>query len=274
MIHYRLDLEYDGTDFKGWQVQPDQRTVQKELEDRLQILFRKPIRVTAAGRTDTGVHAFGQVVSFSAEREHDTEELKQSLNGMLPPDVVIKSAALTDTEFNARFSATSREYIYDIIFGVRAVGRAYAWSRRDSLSLPALERAARHIEGEHDFTSFCVAAQERESRICTVHSCVWAEKDNGIRLTIRANRFVRSMVRSLVGTFVDVGRGFRDADEMPDILAAKDRSAAGPTAPPHGLFLAVVAYDGPPRQDRSKSRSRDRGDAVDERSQLGPDTSG
>lgn len=264
MVHYRLDLEYDGTDFKGWQVQPDQRTVQKELEDRLEILCRKPIRITAAGRTDTGVHAFGQVVSFQAEREHDTKALKQSLNCMLPPDVVIKSAALTNSDFNARFSATSREYIYDIIFGVRAVGRAYAWSRRDHLSLLALERAARHITGEHDFTSFCVAAKEGESRICSVHSCLWAEKDNGIRLTIRANRFVRSMVRSLVGTFVDIGRGFRDADEMPDILAAKDRSAAGPTAPPHGLFLSVVAYDGPSRSDR--------GDALDGRSQLGSDS--
>ena len=109
--------------------------------------------------------------------------------------------------------------------------------------MTALRKASQHIVGEHDFTSFCVAAHERESRVCDVRLCEWSERDGGIRLTIRANRFVRSMVRSLVGTFVDVGRGFREADEIRDILAARDRSEAGPTAPPHGHFLSRVDYD-------------------------------
>ena len=243
MHHYRLNLEYDGTDFKGWQVQPNQRTVQGELEDRLKILFREPIRTTASGRTDSGVHALGQVVSLSTHRSVHLDEVRKSLNGMLPPDVAIRSASEVDEEFNARFSATSREYFYDIVYGDRAIGRAYAWSRRDRLSTTALRAASQHIVGEQDFTSFCVAAHERESRVCDVQVCDWSERDDGIRLTIRANRFVRSMVRSLVGTFVDIGRGFRDADEICDILAARDRSVAGPTAPPHGLFLSRVDYD-------------------------------
>ena len=243
MHHYRLDLEYDGTNFKGWQVQPDQRTVQGELEDRLEILFGEPIRTTAAGRTDSGVHALGQVVSLSVRRSANLGEVLKSLNGMLPPDVTIRSASEVDEKFNARFSATGREYFYDIIYGDRAIGRAYAWSRRDRLCTSAVRKASEHVVGRHDFTSFCVAAHERQSRICDVRTCEWSEREDGIRLTIRADRFVRSMVRSLVGTFVDIGRGFRDADQMPDILAARNRSAAGPTAPPQGLFLSRVDYD-------------------------------
>ncbi len=243
MHHYRLDVEYDGTDFKGWQVQPDQRTVQGELEARLETLFRQPIRTTAAGRTDTGVHALGQVVSFSAPRLADPDELGKSLNGMLPQDVVIRSTSSADEAFNARFSATGRHYYYDIAYSERAISRRYVWMRRERLSTAALREASRHVLGEHDFTSFCVAARERESRVCDVRTCDWTERDDGLRLTISANRFVRSMVRSLVGTFVDIGRGFRGADEVPDILAACDRSSAGPTAPPQGLFLSRVDYD-------------------------------
>jgi tRNA pseudouridine38-40 synthase len=243
MTTYRLDLEYDGTKFKGWQVQSDQRTVQGELEARLAVLFGKPTRTTAAGRTDTGVHAFGQVASFQAEDERDLYALRKSLNGMLPRDVVVKHASYEDADFNARFSATGREYIYDIAYTERAIGRSYAWMRRDRLCLSALRQASGHIIGQHDFASFCVSAKERESCVCEVRSCEWKEQENGIRLTIGANRFVRAMVRSLVGTFVDVGREFQDADDIPSILAAKNRSAAGTTAPPHGLFLSRVDYD-------------------------------
>lgn len=244
MHYYRLDLEYDGTDFKGWQVQPEQRTVQGELEDRLTTLFGTPTRTTAAGRTDTGVHALGQVVNFSGQKAFNLEELTQSLNGMLPPDVVVLEATAVDESFNARFSATGRSYIYDIAYGHRAIGRAYAWRRSDHLSIEAMQTAADAVIGDHDFTSFCVAAQERESRACDVRKCQWSETERGLRLTIEANRFVRSMVRSLVGTFVDIGRGFTEADRMKEILEARDRSAAGPTAPPHGLFLARVDYGG------------------------------
>ena len=242
MWHYRLNIEYDGTDFKGWQVQPDQRTVQGELEARLHQLFSTAIRTTAAGRTDTGVHALGQVVNFSVDRESKPEELKKSLNGTLPPDVVVHAASEVDAEFNARFSATGRTYRYDIEYGHRAVGRAYAWVRQNPLMLDDMRHAATHITGEHDFTSFCVAAHERESRVCDIRKCDWSTTGEGIRLTISANRFVRSMVRSLVGTFVDVVRGFIEADTVRDILSKQDRSAAGTTAPPHGLFLVQVDY--------------------------------
>jgi len=242
-MYLKLQVEYDGTDFKGWQVQPDQRTVQGELEDRLETLFGQAIRVTAAGRTDTGVHALGQVVSFSAPRPMPTDDLCHSLNEMLPPDVAVGEIQEVDEDFNARFSATAREYYYDIHFGHRAIGRQYAWRRHAPLNVPALKAAAQGVLGNHDFTSFCVAAQERESRVCDVTICEWAERPNGLRMTIRANRFVRAMVRSLVGTFVDVGRGFTDPADICRILDARDRSAAGPTAPPHGLFLARVDYD-------------------------------
>jgi tRNA pseudouridine38-40 synthase len=241
----QLVLEYDGSLFKGWQVQPCQRTVQGDLEARIERLFNQPTRVIASGRTDAGVHAQGQVVNFRTATDHSLKRIKNSLNGMLPPDISVRRIREVPLEFHARFDATRREYSYRIEYSKLAIGRQYAWWHRTILNTNAMQQAADSLLGTHDFTSFCVAAAEKENRECELISCLWLEEKNGLSLTIEANRFLRAMVRSIVGTLVEIGRGSRSADEMSGILAAKDRQFAGASAPPQGLFLKRVTYELP-----------------------------
>ena len=244
----RLILEYDGTDFRGWQVQPDQRTVQGELESVLQRLFGTRIRVTAAGRTDAGVHARGQVASFVVDSALDLARVERAINALLPPDIAVRSAQSVPAGFNARRDARRREYAYHVAFDHHALSRRYAVHVRGRLDLDALQEGASRLLGRHDFTSFCVAAREKENRCCHVFECVWKPVDSGLRLEIAADRFLRAMVRSIVGTLLQVGRGARDYRDISGILEARDRGCAGPTAPPHGLFLERVVYEDPPAE--------------------------
>ncbi len=238
----RLILEYDGTDFKGWQIQPDQRTVQGELEACLRRLFGTPIRTVAAGRTDTGVHALGQVANFVTTSPLSAERIQKALNGMLPPDSVVRDAGEVPLKFHARRDARRREYLYRIAYRRRAVGRRYALWIRSRLDLQAMQNAAARLLGRHDFTSFCVAASEKENRVCHLFGCTWTETEDELHFQIVADRFLRAMVRSIVGTLIQVGRGVRTVDDITEILEARDRRCAGPSAPPHGLFLKRVTY--------------------------------
>lgn len=242
MPNVRLRLEYDGTNFRGWQVQPGERTVQGVIEHAIEKIKGANVRVTAAGRTDTGVHALDQVVNVALPVT-EPAELGRSLNGVLPPDVSVMSSDIVPDDFNARYDAVRRSYDYRITGHRLALDRNRAWWVKTPLDVDAMNRAATCLIGRHDFTSFCVAAQERESRICHVLTCAWTHRDDLIWLDIQSDRFVRSMVRSIVGTLVDVGRGFLDERSVAAILAARDRKEAGPTAPAHGLFLTRVDYD-------------------------------
>ena len=244
----RLILEYDGTDFKGWQVQPGQRTVQGELESALQRLFGAPIRVVAAGRTDAGVHARGQVANFKTDSGLDVGRVERAINALLPADISVRNADCVSPDFNARYDARRREYSYHVAFERHALGRRYAVWVRGRLDLGAMQAGANGFLGQYDFTSFCVAAREKENRCCHVIRCEWVPIDGGLRLDIAADRFLRAMVRGIVGTLLQVGRGARDPREIPGILEARDRGCAGPTAPPHGLFLERVAYEDPPAE--------------------------
>ena len=239
----RLILEYDGTDFKGWQVQPDQRTVQGELEACLHRLFGTPIRTIAAGRTDTGVHALGQVANFITVNPLSVEHIQNALNSMLPADSAVRHAHEVPLRFHARRDARRREYVYQIEYGRRAIGRQYALCIRSRLDLEAMQDAAARLLGHHDFTSFCVAASERENLECHLFESTWQQSEDGVHFQIAANRFLRTMVRSIVGTLIQVGRGGRSADDVTKILEARDRRCAGPSAPPHGLFLKRVTYE-------------------------------
>jgi tRNA pseudouridine38-40 synthase len=244
MQNLRLRLEYDGTDFKGWQIQPEERTVQGVLEAAITQITGEVARVLAAGRTDTGVHALDQVVNFSYAGARTPEQIARSLNGVLPPDVSILTADAVPADFHARFDAKHRVYQYRLTTRRLAVGRLYAWWVRANLEIDAMNRAASCLVGHHDFTSFCVAAQERDSRDCDVTLCTWRKLEpDTLVLDIEANRFVRSMVRGIVGTLVDVGRGTIAEAEVATILAAKDRRKARATAPPAGLFLKRVDYE-------------------------------
>jgi tRNA pseudouridine38-40 synthase len=237
-----LILEYDGTEYKGWQVQPDVRTVQDEVERAVARLFGRQIRITAAGRTDTGVHALGQVANFTVEGGPPTSIVARALNGILPSDVVVRRIREVPAEFNARRHATLREYEYRIVRRRSAVGRHYAWHYLGDLDLPSMRSAAALLTGHRDFTSFCVAAHERDNRFCDVASAKWTV-DEGLVFRVEANRFLRGMVRAIVGTLVQVGRGTRSVADIGAILDAHDRGAAGPAAPPEGLFLKRVDYD-------------------------------
>ncbi|MBT3606189.1 MAG: tRNA pseudouridine(38-40) synthase TruA [Candidatus Latescibacteria bacterium] len=238
----RLLVEYDGTHFHGWQIQPEQRTVQGEIQARLSKLFNESISVTASGRTDTGVHALGQVVNFEAPREITDKQLFQSLSSMLPPDIAIRKIDTVSPAFHARFDALQRFYFYRLSYTKTPFERYYTWYMHKKLDINTLNRAAQYLVGRHDFTSFCVAAHEKENRICEIYNSHWTEEEDGLVYHISGNRFLRSMVRSIVGTIVGMGRGVLSADGMPEILKAQDRQCAGESAPPCGLFLDKVVY--------------------------------
>ena len=238
----RLLIEYDGTHYHGWQIQPDQRTVQGEIQARLNQLFGGPIILTGSGRTDAGVHALGQVANFTAKNNISDERLYQALNSMLPPDIAIKKVDTVPPEFHARFDAVRRFYIYRISFDKRPIGRQYTWQLWHTLDLDTLNRTAQYLLGRHDFTSFCVTAHEKENRICEIYDSHWLEDEKGLVYHISGNRFLRAMVRSIVGTIVEIGRGVRPPEIIPEILAAKNRQRAGESAPASGLFLKKVVY--------------------------------
>ena len=242
----KLTVEYDGTDFSGWQVQPETRTVQGELEAALADLTGEATRVTGAGRTDAGVHALGQVASVATSLDLPAERIGHALNARMERDVRIVQVVDVPASFHARFDAVSRSYFYLIGSTESAVWRRNRWFVSASLDTSAMLEALRVVEGEHDFSSFCLTGSEPDHHRCRVTGIsLECEVDFGGLLVVRitANRFLRGMVRSVVGTLVEVGRGRTTPDEFEKILAARDRGAAGTTAPPHGLYLEEVRYD-------------------------------
>jgi len=245
----KLVLAYDGTDFHGWAKQPGVRTIEGVIEEALRRLLPEPPRLSVAGRTDAGVHAEGQVTSFPAPNGVDAERVQRMLNALLAPEVVVLEAARARDGFDARHSATGREYRYRIDTGPvpSPFTVRYVWHRSGRLSVARMRTAANLLEGEHDFTSFCRAAEAPTTAIRTLKRL--AVSATGERLEVRAvaNAFLHQMVRSLVGTLAVVGEGKMDAGSMPDVLAARSRAAAGPVAPPQGLTLVRVSYGHPMR---------------------------
>lgn len=235
-------FEYDGTDFLGWQMQATGRTVQSVVEGALRMLLQEDLRVTAAGRTDTGVHAIGQVAHFKTDSVLSCDRIKRGLNGLLPDDVTVHSAQEVSEGFHARFSAVERQYRYRILLRSSALQRRYAWFVAYRLEVAALRLACAPLVGLHDFTSFCQTAASEGGAICEIRRLEWTEEEDELRLDIAANRFLHHMVRTLVGTAIEVGRGRWDAERVHRMLEAKDRRLAGPTAPAHGLCLMRVRY--------------------------------
>jgi tRNA pseudouridine38-40 synthase len=240
----KLILEYDGTDFSGWQIQPGRRTVQGELERTLAKLLGEKVAVIGSGRTDAGVHARGQVASFQTASQRSPEVILRALNAGGDRDIVVREVVDLGegSEFHARFSAKSRIYEYRIIQGRSPLRRRYAWEVTYSLDVARMKQAAKCLVGKRDFTSFSSARAEAKTRICIVKNAGWNEKREGLVFRIEADRFLQAMVRSLVGTMVDIGRGRFKPNEMRRILMARDRSLAGKTAPAHGLCLVQVNY--------------------------------
>jgi tRNA pseudouridine38-40 synthase len=242
MTHWKVVLEYDGTEFSGWQIQPNGRTVQEELEKALRQITGDDVRVAGGGRTDAGVHARGQVATFAINKDHGPAELRRSLNGVLPEDVVVLDACVVGPEFHARFSAKSRRYAYTIAIGATAIDRRTVWACPYRLDAGVLRRIAVRVMGEHDFTSFAKVGSEVEHGLCIVTQSEWRMMGDRWVYHVQANRFLYGMVRALVGTMVDMARGYRPEAEWDAILDARDRRMAGTAAPARGLCLMSIEY--------------------------------
>jgi tRNA pseudouridine38-40 synthase len=240
----RLTLAYDGTGFRGWARQKGQRTVEGVLEDALSRFLASAPQLSVAGRTDAGVHARGQVASFASDESLDLERLHRSLNSLIAPEIVVLDARFAPDGFDARFSATAREYRYRIDVGPwpDPFDARFVWHRAGGVSVPAMRAAARHLVGEHDFSAFCRNASGGSPNVRRLERLSISRTGDRVAITARANAFAHQMVRSLVGTLLVVGEGSRDPDEMTEVLASGDRSRAGQIAPPHGLTLERVVY--------------------------------
>ncbi len=240
----RIVLAYDGTDFHGWQIQPNLRTVQGELIAGLKRLIDVVSVPPGAGRTDAGVHAWGQVSSVTLAHPDDVIRLTRALPHMMPDDIVIRSIVLETSDFHARHSACGRHYRYRMLTLADPSRRRSHLNVGGGLDLEAMVEAASSLVGDHDCTSLCRRASLEPGRTrCVIHTSRLTVDGDELVLDIAADRFLHSMVRTIVGTLLDVGQGRRRSDCFSSILSAMDRGAAGPTAAPHGLYLHSVKYD-------------------------------
>jgi tRNA pseudouridine38-40 synthase len=242
MRNIKLLIEYDGTEFVGWQVQPNGRTVQEELEKTLMGLLQETVNVIGAGRTDSGVHARGQVANFRTQSTLDLHIIKRGLNGLLSKDIVVHNVEEVSENFHARYDAKERVYRYYISQQLTALNRKYCWYLHYKLDYNVMNECAKAILGEHNFQSFCIANSAVKHHCCIVHRAQWIQQNQMLIFDIAANRFLHGMVRALVGTMVDVGRNFLTIDDFHAIMAANNRTAARASAPPRGLFLEQVNY--------------------------------
>ena len=255
----RLTVHYDGSAFHGWQVQPDQRTVQGALESALSRLADSPRTVLGSGRTDTGVHATGQVATVDMPTSWNARRLRRSLNALLPDDVWIPTVAVVAQGFHPRYDALRRTYRYEV--GLRPDSaspfhRRWCWPLCEPIDLALLREATRVIVGRHSFAAFAKSGQPERGEHCHVHAAEWIETTQGVRFMITADRYLHHMVRYLVGTTVAVARG-RPLAYMTRLLARESGAVTSPPAPAQGLFLHLVEYPGDADGEHPGTTSRD-----------------
>ena len=243
--NFKIIVEYDGTHFFVCQKQKDKKTIQGEIEKVLSRILNQDIKITGSGRTDSGVHAFGQVANFHAKTEMEPPLLKKAVNSMIKDPIVLRDCCRVDNDFHAQYDAVSKEYHYYILNreDPSAIGALFQWHIRQSLNIGLMKQCCQAIMGVYDFRSFENAGSPRSTTIREVmRSEINLLDENRLVFIIRANGFLKYMVRNLMGTLVLAGKRKISVQEFKDILKAKDRTKAGPTAPPHGLFLKQVNY--------------------------------
>jgi tRNA pseudouridine38-40 synthase len=256
MPRVKLTLEYDGSAYVGWQVQPNGRSIQASLEDALQTLLGERVQVSAAGRTDAGVHALGQVASFQTTRTLPMKAYLMGLGGILPEDISVVAASEVRDDFDPRRWSLGKHYRY--LISNRPVRspllRHTHWQIFQPLNVDAMREAAKHLLGRHDFSAFRAADCAAHHALRELRSLeVPGDSGGVIRFDVRGNAFLKHMVRNLVGTLVEVGRGKRPPDWVREVLSSRDRTLAGPTAPAHGLAMVEVFYGEGPREERPLS---------------------
>jgi tRNA pseudouridine38-40 synthase len=242
MPNFKLIVEYDGSGFSGWQVQPELRTVQGVIEAALRKHLGYEIKITGAGRTDAGVHAIDQCANFQADIDWGADAVRKALNGVLPDDIVVKSCEEVADDFNARFSARSRHYVYRIYNERSSIRRHFFSCYEGDINYDLLQTMASYIFGEHDFGSFCVKKSQRDSNLCTVRKSYWTNDGKEFTFQIISNRFLHGMVRSLVGTMLKVNAGSLELEEFKDLIDNPERSEKILTAPANGLYLVEIRY--------------------------------
>jgi tRNA pseudouridine38-40 synthase len=244
MRNIKLVIEYDGTGYNGWQSQRDVPTIQDTLEACLAQILNHKVRISGSGRTDSGVHALGQVANLKTDSPIALSQLLRGANSLLPPDILIRDIEEVGDDFHARFSAKSRIYEYHIWNAplLSVFDRNYFWWIREDLNVPLMEKAALHLLGRHDFSSFQGADHEKSSTIREVIKAGFRQEGGELVFCIQANAFLRHMVRNIVGTLVDIGKKKISEKDFVAILHSRDRRKAGITAPAKGLFLKKIHY--------------------------------
>ncbi|SDI07703.1 tRNA pseudouridine38-40 synthase [Alteribacillus persepolensis] len=246
MQRVKAIVSYDGTLFSGWQKQPNKRTVQTELEKALRSIHKgEDVRVTASGRTDASVHAIAQTVHFDTPLAIPEDKWPKAINSKLPDDVQVKRAVYAHADFHARFDAVEKEYHYRVLTSRTKdiFRRNYVFFYPYPIDVKKMKEAAAYLKGTHNFSSFCASGTDVVDMVRTIYRAEIMEKNDELHFIFRGNGFLYNMVRIMVGTLLEVGKGRREAEDMSAIIAAKKRSAAGKTAPGHGLYLWEVCYE-------------------------------
>jgi tRNA pseudouridine38-40 synthase len=241
-VRYFFEISYNGTNYAGWQSQLNATGVQAVVEEALSKLLRTEIKIVGSGRTDTGVHCEQQFFHCDIEKEFDAQNLVLRMNSLLPSGISIYSIRKVKREASARYNATERTYQYRITRKKNPFLEGLAWHYFKTADIKTMNKAAALLLGEHDFESFSKVKTDVNHFVCEIKKATWEESDDTLEFTITANRFLRGMVRAIVGTLLDVGSGKISVNEFQSIIKSKDRKKAGANVPPYGLYLTKVKY--------------------------------
>jgi tRNA pseudouridine38-40 synthase len=241
-VRYFMKLAYDGTNYCGWQRQPAHPSVQQTIEEKLSMILNKTTTVMGCGRTDTGVHAKDFILHFETDSAFTKTQLVHQLNATLPADIAIKDIYPVPEDFHARFSATSRSYEYHFHFKKSPFKIKSSWLLKTALNNELIQQACPDLLGQQDFTSFAKVHSDVNNHICTITEARWEFHEDGAIFHISANRFLRNMVRAIVGTLIQIGEEKIKPEALKEIIAKKNRAAAGKSVPAHGLYLTNITY--------------------------------